>query len=90
MNDAMRRRFGASDAQCRTCKHLISAEWHGKIYHKCELYGISRSVSTDWRLSEKACGMYNMHVKRSTWTPVIDRDTLKYVEQVEGQEKMLI
>lgn len=88
MNDVMRRHFGETDAKCKDCRHLISGEWRGKTYHKCELYGMSHSEATDWRLSEKACGLYNMHVKRSTWMPVIDRETLRYVEQIEGQTKM--
>lgn len=90
MNDVMRRCFGSTDAQCKTCKHLLTGEWHDKTYHKCELYGLSHSEATDWRVSEQACGMYNMHVKRSEWLPVIDRETLRHVEQIEGQVEMEI
>ena len=90
MNDAMRRHFGTTDARCKGCKHLISAEWHDKMYHKCELYGLSHSEATDWRVSEKACGMYNMHVKRSTWVPVIERGKPRIVEPIEGQMEMTI
>ena len=90
MNDAMRRHFGATDARCKDCRHLVSMAYHGQGYHKCELYGISRSEATDWRLSEQACGLYNMHVKRSTWVPVIERGKPRIVEPIEGQMEMTI
>ena len=72
--EAMHRQFGRFDDQrCKDCRHLISGEYHDRIYHKCELYGMSHSAATDWRLSYPSCGMYNMHVKRSTWVPIFDR-----------------
>lgn len=71
--EAMHRRFGESEGlTCKCFKHLISGRYHDKVYHKCELYGMTHSEATDWRLSYTACGMYNMHVKRSTWVPVIE------------------
>ena len=90
MNDAMRRHFGTTDANCKDCKHLISARWHDKMYHKCELYGLSHSEATDWRVSEKACGLFDKPVDLDTWMPVMDRETLRYVEQIEGQMEMKI
>ena len=59
--DAMHKQFGQHDGkQCRDCCHLISGEWHVRRYHKCELYGLSHSEATDWRLKYQACGAYNV------------------------------
>ena len=59
--DAMHMRFGVQDgAQCRDCCHLISWEGHNRRYHKCELYGLTQSEATDWRLKYQACGAYNV------------------------------
>ena len=90
MNNAMRRHFGATDARCKDCKHLISVRWHDNQYYKCELYGLSHSEATDWRVSEKACGLYDKPIDLDTWMPVMDRETLRYVEQIEGQMEMEI
>lgn len=58
---AMHKRFGPNTAlYCRDCSYLISGEYHGRRYHKCEIYGLSHSESSDWRLSWMACGMYNV------------------------------
>ena len=58
--DAMHERFGTVGCvQCKDCTHLISGNWHDRRYHKCELYGLSHSEATDWRLSYPACGMFN-------------------------------
>ena len=90
--NAMHAHFGTCEGvQCKGCRHLISGEWHDRRYHKCELYGLSHSEATDWRLSYQACGMYNMHVKRGTWMPVIER--LRYSPKspepsIDGQVRM--
>ena len=53
--DAMHAHFGTCEGvQCKGCRHLISGEWHDRRYHKCELYGLSHSEATDWRLSYQA------------------------------------
>lgn len=90
--EAMHRQFGCfRDQQCKTCRHLISGDYHDRRYHKCELYGMSHSAATDWRLSYPSCGMYNMHVKTSTWMPIIDR--IKHAPKapeppIDGQVRM--
>ena len=69
---AMHKRFGTCGVhQCRGCDHLISGEYHDRHYHKCELYGMSHSEATDWRLSFQACGMYNMPADLDLWVPVL-------------------
>lgn len=70
--DAMHRRFGVCILhKCKDCDHLISGRYHDHIYHKCELYGLTHSEATDWRLSYQACGMYNMPVDMDRVTPMI-------------------
>ena len=59
--EAMHRRFGQCNGkQCRDCCHMISGDYHGRRYQKCNLYGVSRSEATDWRLSYPACGAFNV------------------------------
>ena len=90
MNDrkiaAMYNRYGAwMDCKCRGCSHLISGEYHGKRYHKCELYGLSRSEATDWRLSYAACGLYDVDVDMGEWVPVMYRLTSSPAPPLDGQ-----
>lgn len=54
--DLMRQEFGYSNGTCRDCKHLLKSTYD-KTYYKCAVYGSSRSESTDWKLSESACGL---------------------------------
>ena len=85
---AMHRLFGTKEGLCRDCDHLIGGKYHNKQYYKCELYGVTHSEATDWRLSYQACGMYNIQ----TWAnpePIID--TLKRSPKdvtVDGQFRM--
>jgi hypothetical protein len=37
--------------KCGNCKHHKAFAYHNKIYHKCELLGISNSEATDIRVS---------------------------------------
>jgi hypothetical protein len=70
----MHRLFGEMpDKRCAECKHFISGEYHDRRLFKCELYGLTHSEATDWRKSYTACGLYNMHVKRSLWVDVLTR-----------------
>lgn len=43
---------------CKTCKHCVCHYYHGKTYHKCELWIVSHSEATDIRLKNKACKLY--------------------------------
>ena len=40
-----------SNQQCKNCKYHHACGYHNKIYHKCELLGISNSEATDIRVS---------------------------------------
>lgn len=69
---AMHKRFGTCGVLlCKDCSHLISGNYHDRRYHKCELYGLSHSEATDWRLSWQACGMYDVPQNMDMWVPVM-------------------
>lgn len=79
---AMHKRYGTMYGEsCKGCAHLISGDYHDKRYHKCELYGLSHSVSSDWRLSWMACGMFDYPVDMETWVPI-----MKLVNHTKGAE----
>ena len=44
-------RYRKSDGtyKCNNCYHHYLYEYHDKIYHKCELIGVSNSEATDIR-----------------------------------------
>lgn len=70
---AMHKRFGIDwKNTCKDCRHLISGEWHDRRYHKCELYGMSHSEATDWRLSWMACGAFDLDTDIDKWFPVLE------------------
>lgn len=46
------------DDTCKTCMHCVCFHYHGKTYYKCEKWIISHSGSTDIRLKNKACKLY--------------------------------
>lgn len=57
--DLMHREFGFSPGhKCQYCDNLIVQEANRR-YYKCEVYGVTDSEASDWRLSYDACGMYN-------------------------------
>jgi len=85
---AMHKRFGTCGVlRCRDCCHLISGEYHGKRLHKCELYGLSHSEATDWRLSYQACGMYNVPQDMDRWVPLLEQiiRSPKTAPPIDGQ-----
>ena len=88
---AMHKRFGTCGVlQCRDCSHLISGEYHDKRYHKCELYGLSHSEATDWRLSYQACGMYNVPQDMAWFTPLFEqiKHDPKIFQPLDGQIRL--
>ena len=46
-------RYRRSDRKerCSSCEQFIRCEHHGRVYLKCRLLGVSRSVATDIRVS---------------------------------------
>jgi hypothetical protein len=45
-------------ATCGHCQHCLAERYHNKTYYKCELYKISHSASSDWRVKWIACGKF--------------------------------
>ena len=86
--ELMHRVFGAQGDgyYCRDCYHLCSYEAKRKWY-KCEVYGITQSEASDWRLSYPACRQYN---KKWDGNPIIRlvRPWAAPDTPLEGQESM--
>lgn len=57
--DAMHHFYGYDhlDRKCADCDHLLRGEYHGRVYYKCTVYGLSHSEATDWRKNYPACGL---------------------------------
>lgn len=64
----MHRRFGTGpDGQtCKGCVHLVQYTPGGKSFLKCDLAGVSRSESTDWRAKWQSCGRFELRPENPT------------------------
>lgn len=61
--ELMHQMFGKIEGkQCLDCSHLCSYTQSRKWY-KCEVYGLSSSEASDWRLKYPACGLFNKETK---------------------------
>lgn len=83
--DKMHFLYGETPGEkCRDCCHLIGGV---NEYRKCEIYGTSRSQSTDWRLSWDACGIWNKPRPAGEDKPIVqlNRGIRKYDEPIKGQ-----
>ena len=78
--EAMRQIFGEVSDRCQWCIHLKQHSY-GRNYYKCELYGNTCCEATDWKKSERGCGMMNQEVDMRQWVPVVDR--LKHMTKAE-------
>ena len=47
------------DKTCGDCRHLKHIQVGKRSVYKCECYGISGSVATDWKKSYVACKNFN-------------------------------
>lgn len=56
--DGMYQLFGRGNGKCKNCSHLCSYTAN-RTWYKCEIWGVSSSESSDWRLSYDACGLFN-------------------------------
>lgn len=45
------------DKKCKDCDHLRRRSMGG-TYYKCELFSLSRSPTSDWRINWQACGKF--------------------------------
>ena len=78
----MYKQFGmiTDGRRCKDCDNLIKVG----AYYKCAIYGNTRSESSDWRISNTACGMINREYKGR---PIIElrEAQSRSDEQIEGQ-----
>lgn len=87
--EAMHEMYGCKNGEyCKTCCNLLKGNYRGKSYNKCVAYGVSHSEATDWKVSNRACGLYNILFEgRKTVIDIIK--TLpkgkKTEEAIEGQ-----
>ena len=82
--DKMHFLYGKTPGEkCKDCFHLIGGV---NEYRKCEIYGISASASTDWRLSWDACGLWNKPRPKGEDVPIVRLQRPdKVVKQIPGQ-----
>ena len=57
-NELMYSIFGRGKGTCADCSHLRKYTAN-RTYYKCDVYGLSNSEATDWRLKYPACGIIN-------------------------------
>lgn len=91
--------YGRRDREvCRRCKHFCKLRPGKKNLYKCRVYGITQSEATDWRLSYKACGMFNMELPDGFET-VMDRKKSRKLDchaeslppiQLDGQMNIFV
>lgn len=79
--------FGKSEGLCMDCQHFIGFKYHDYNRRKCEVYGDTRSESSDWAGKWQACGLFPDK-------PYNGRDVIELVrrgkekepeQQIEGQ-----
>lgn len=62
--DLMHKLFGICEGHaCRECSNLVEVQYHGKMYRKCKVYGLTHSAASDWAKHYLACGMFNKEYK---------------------------
>jgi len=44
---------------CGDCKHFNRAVYRGAKFNKCDIYGWSHSIASDFRVNWTACGHFN-------------------------------
>lgn len=87
---AMHKFFGTTpDKKCGDCPHLHTYRHGTKRWFKCEIYGESASVSTDWVKKWLACGLFDKPAPKG-YTSIIRtlKSDPKRFEPVEGQIPM--
>ncbi len=90
-NEAMYAFFGKDHAhQCGDCLNFIECVGNRKWF-KCKRYGVSSSLSTDWRKRWTACGKFNIPLAPGE-KPMIKRlpPERKSAKPVAGQIEMLL
>lgn len=85
--DKMYYLFGISKGdKCKYCSNLEKHTWD-KTYNKCSCYGISACSSTDWKISNEACGLFNKQYNGTKAVKIrVNNDICK---PIDGQISML-
>lgn len=86
----MYKKFGmiTDGRRCKDCDNLIKVKAN-RAYYKCSIYGNTQSASSDWRISNTACGMIN-HEYRGTPIIKLMESQSRSDEQIEGQLTVFI
>lgn len=95
--DVMHHLFGKVEGKrCADCPHLCKNVYN-RTYYKCDCYGQSNSVATDWAKSWTACGlidgdhwqMYNIRSRDGTVINMLKHESIKKpLEECDGQISM--
>lgn len=86
--DLMHDIFGElPEKRCKTCDHLIKRQY-ARTHYKCECYGTSCSESSDWKVSNVACGLWNKPYFGNPGIKLVDRSTKKPEIEIPGQMSM--
>lgn len=89
--DLMHHLYGQIEGKkCSECCHLQSGRYHDTILHKCELYGLTHSEASDWRLKYTACGLFNKETDvRNVISKVVpDRRPIIHIGTISGQKSL--
>ena len=85
--DLMHRLFGKCEGQiCGDCSHFYQHNY-GNVYFKCEIYGNSHAMSTDWRKKYPACSLFNKEYRGGDIVKLVGRTSYRIIddEPLEGQ-----
>lgn len=71
--DLMQKHFGICEGHtCGECSNLVEEPYHGRMYRKCKVYGLTNSEASDWAKRYQACGKFN--------TPYTGRPIIELVQ----------
>ena len=87
--EAMHKEYGKQYGHtCSECQHLSSYN-QSRTWYKCEVYGDTRSESTDWAKRNLACGMFDKPFNSEKQLPLIEKlkrsARQQENESIEGQ-----
>jgi hypothetical protein len=84
--EAMHKHFGKKEGfKCGNCCNLIKKQ-ENRTYYKCQVYGCSASIATDWVKKWTACGMFDMKVEQNEHRALSIRQEVE--EPIDGQIKI--
>lgn len=87
--EAMHKEYGKQyGLTCSDCQHLSSYN-QSRTWYKCEVYGNTRSESTDWAKRNVACGMFNRPFNPNKQKPLLEqikrKERHRERDPIEGQ-----